>query len=404
MTTATPTTATAPAGVPLSLRGLRKQFPGARTAAVDGISLDVPAGAFLVLLGPSGCGKTTTLRMLAGLENPTGGQIRLGERTVADAEEGITLDPARRGVGMVFQSYALWPHKTVQANIEWPLQVAKWERGARRARVREVLGPLGIEELADRYPGEISGGQQQRVAIARTLAARPGVLLFDEPLSNLDAKLRVDTRAELMRIHRATGATSVYVTHDQVEAMTMATHVALMKDGRIEQFGAPAELLAAPRTAFTATFIGTPPATILQAEVVGLRLVVRGVDVGAAEPTLPDGPVQLMYRSSGPRLVDRADAARCLPATFVDQVPMAERWVLGVQLADGTRLSIAQDAPVPHRPGDAVTVQLPTRPEGCFTAAGHRIALPGGDGDPAEREALVVPTAAATAPSREGGR
>ncbi|HEX7350272.1 ABC transporter ATP-binding protein, partial [Brachybacterium sp.] len=371
-TLSAPLTPPAGSGVPITLTALRKDFGGrAGTAAVDDISLEVPAGAFLVLLGPSGCGKTTTLRMLAGLEKPTGGEIRFGERVVARGDGTAHLEPAERGVGMVFQSYALWPHKTVQGNIEWPLQVEKQSREMRRARVEEVLRMLGIEELAERYPGEISGGQQQRVAIARTIASRPGVLLFDEPLSNLDAKLRVDTRAELMRIHRATGATSVYVTHDQVEAMTMATHVALMKDGRIEQFGTPAELLAAPRTAFTATFIGTPPAAILQAEAVAQRLWVQGTDVGAADPSIPAGPVQLMYRSSGPRLVERT-AARCLAATFVDQVPMAERWVLGVELADGTRLSITQDAPVPHRPGDAVTVQLPARPETCFAADGNR--------------------------------
>lgn len=373
-------------GVPITLNALRKQFAGARdAAAVDGISLEVPAGAFLVLLGPSGCGKTTTLRMLAGLEDPTGGEIRFGERVVASGDGGVNLAPERRGVGMVFQSYALWPHKTVQGNIEWPLQVAGWDRQARRERVREVLGLLDIETLADRYPGEISGGQQQRVAIARTIAAQPGVLLFDEPLSNLDAKLRVDTRAELMRIHRATGATSVYVTHDQVEAMTMATHVALMKDGRIEQFGTPAELLLAPRTAFTATFIGTPPAAILQAEVVGPRLLVQDVEVGVAEGLLPDGPVQLMYRSSGPRLND-VPGPRCLPATFVDQVPMAERWVLGVQLADGTRMSITQDSPAAVLPGEEITVQLPARPEACFDASGRRLDLPPHDAGPGDSD------------------
>lgn len=358
-------------GVPITLQDLRKDFGSA--AAVDGISLEVPAGSFLVLLGPSGCGKTTTLRMLAGLEDPTGGEIRFGDRTVARGDGTVSVDSSRRGVGMVFQSYALWPHKTVRGNIEWPLQVAKWAREERRARVDEVLGLLDIDRLADRYPGEISGGQQQRVAIARTIAARPGVLLFDEPLSNLDAKLRVDTRAELLRVHRATGATSVYVTHDQVEAMTMATHVALLREGRIEQFGTPAELLATPATAFTATFLGTPPAAILPATALADRLLVGGRDMGERPEGLPEGPVQLMYRSSGPRLAE-VMGPRCLPATFVDQVPMAERWVLGVEVDGGIRVSISQDSPAPHRSGDAVIVQLPPAPEACFDASGHRLA------------------------------
>lgn len=360
-------------GLPISLIDLRKSYGAADgPAAVDGISLDVPAGAFLVLLGPSGCGKTTTLRMLAGLEDPSGGEIRFGDRPVARGDGSVQVDPAQRGAGMVFQSYALWPHKTVGGNIDWPLRVAGWPRDQRRRRVAEVLELLGIEDLAERYPGEISGGQQQRVAIARTIASRPGVMLFDEPLSNLDATLRVGTRAELMRIHRATGATSVYVTHDQVEAMAMATHVALMREGRIEQFGTPAELLAEPATAFTATFVGTPPAAILDGEVRARRLRIRGVDVGAAGPSLPEGAVQLMYRPSGPVLTDGPGPGR-LPAVFVDQVPMAERWVLGVEPTVGRRLSITQDAPTDHRPGDEVWIALPPQPAACFDVEGRRM-------------------------------
>ncbi|HXV92303.1 MAG TPA: ABC transporter ATP-binding protein, partial [Pseudonocardia sp.] len=303
---AIPPAATPPAAVPdagaapaagIRLRGLRKEF-GA-TAAVDGIDLEVPPGAFLVLLGPSGCGKTTTLRMLAGLESPTGGEIRFGDRVVAGS--GPELPPGRRDAGLVFQSYALWPHMTVRANVEWPLKVARQPRGRRRERVAEVLDLLAIGELAERYPGEISGGQQQRVAIARMIAPSPSVLLFDEPLSNLDAKLRVETRAELLRVHRATGATSVYVTHDQVEAMTMATHVALMRDGRIEQFGPPAELLAQPASDFVATFMGTPPANLFDAVVREGRLVLGDVgDIGGADLGPADGldegrPVRVMY-------------------------------------------------------------------------------------------------------------
>jgi len=356
------------ASASLTITDLRKDFGS--TAGVDGISIAVPAGSFLVLLGPSGCGKTTTLRMLAGLENPTGGEIRFGERVIARGDGSVDVPPADREAGLVFQSYALWPHKTVRQNIEWPLVVAKWDKAARRARVEQVLAMLAIPPLADRYPGEISGGQQQRVAIARMIAPEPKVLLFDEPLSNLDAKLRVDTRGELMRIHRTTGATSVYVTHDQVEAMTMATHIALMKDGRIEQFGTPRELLESPRTAFAATFIGTPPANILHCRVENGRLTASGVDCGPAPASAPGGVVQAMYRAHSLELVRDPLTPGCLPATFADQVPMADRWVIGADLADDTRVSIAQDFAADALAGDSVGIRIPECPDAVFDIDG----------------------------------
>ncbi|ADH68883.1 Maltose/maltodextrin import ATP-binding protein MalK [Nocardiopsis dassonvillei] len=355
----------------LTITDLRKDFGG--TAAVDGVSIEVPAGSFLVLLGPSGCGKTTTLRMLAGLENPTGGEIRFGDRVIARGDGTEIVPPAEREAGLVFQSYALWPHKTVRQNIVWPLTVAKWSKADRRARSEQVLSMLSIEDLADRYPGEISGGQQQRVAIARMIAPQPKVLLFDEPLSNLDAKLRVDTRGELMRVHRSTGATSVYVTHDQVEAMTMATHIALMKDGRIEQFGTPRELLESPRTAFAATFVGTPPANIIECRAGGGRLSALGADCGAAPASVPDGIVRAMYRAGSLGIDRDASAPGSLEAVFADQVPMADRWVVGVDLADGTRVNISRDTPVDLRPGDAAGLRLPEAPDAYFDAAGDRL-------------------------------
>lgn len=405
----------APRGASLSLKGLTKRF-GA-DAAVDDVTLEAPAGAFLVLLGPSGCGKSTTLRMLAGLEEPSAGEIRFGDRIVA-CGAGDSVPASKRNVGLVFQSYALWPHKTVAQNVEWPLSVAKIPRKHREQRVAEVLQLLGIEALASRYPGEISGGQQQRTAIARMIAPEPKVLLFDEPLSNLDAKLRVETRSELMRIHRATGATSVYVTHDQVEALTMATHIALMRDGRIEQFGSPRELIEEPETAFAATFMGTPPANVIGGVVRGGRLVVGGVDAGAAPEELaelaaqpgiqPPGasavasgepkrgrqsetPVQALYRSGSLELVEPADVAgdgmsrddrgwgdHVLVGTLVDQVPMAERWVVGIDVSDGTRVHVTTDGPCRVATGDAVGVRLPPVPEVCFDEFGQRFAPAGG--------------------------
>ncbi|SIO90151.1 ABC transporter ATP-binding protein [Nocardiopsis sp. JB363] len=352
----------------LTITDLRKDFGDA--PAVDGISIDVPEGSFLVLLGPSGCGKTTTLRMLAGLEDPTGGEIRFGDRVIAHGDGTEMVPPAEREAGLVFQSYALWPHKTVFQNVTWPLTVAKWSKEARRARGEEVLSLLSISDLADRYPGEISGGQQQRVAIARMIAPQPKVLLFDEPLSNLDAKLRVDTRGELMRVHRSTGATSVYVTHDQVEAMTMATHIALMKDGRIEQFGTPRELLESPRTAFTATFIGTPPANIIDCEVAGGRLSAFGVDCGPAPASVRGGALKAMYRAGSIEIDLGASASGCLEATFADQVPMADKWVVGVDLLDGTRVSVSRDTPVDLSPGDGIGLRPPQAPDAYFDVDG----------------------------------
>ena len=354
--------ATTPA---IELTGLRRDY-GA-TAAVDGIDLAVPPGSFLVLLGPSGCGKTTTLRMLAGLESPTGGEIRLGGRTVASGGRGVTVPPGKRGAGLVFQSYALWPHMTVRGNVEWPLKIAKLDRSRRAARATDVLRMLDIAELAGRYPGEISGGQQQRVAIARMLAPEPAILLFDEPLSNLDAKLRVETRAELLRIHRATGATSVYVTHDQVEAMTMATHVALMRHGRIEQFGSPADLLRRPASAFVAAFVGTPPANVLPAVVREGRYQRDGIGFGAS--SLPDGTeVRLMYRAESLAL----DPEGTLELEVIESSPLAGRWLL-TGSSGGDRVTVVETDEPALALGARARLRVPDQPDAVFDADGARM-------------------------------
>ena len=344
----------------IDLVGLHKRFGEVR--AVDGVDIAVPPGSFLVLLGPSGCGKTTILRMLAGLETPTGGEIRLNGTVVADGRRGTLLPPGRRDAGLVFQSYALWPHMTVSGNIEWPLKVRRWSQAARRQRVTEVLELLDIPELGDRYPGEISGGQQQRVAIARTIGPRPSILLFDEPLSNLDAKLRVEMRSELLRIHRATAATSVYVTHDQVEAMTMASHVAVMRRGRIEQFGAPRTLLADPATPFVASFIGTPPANLVPAEVIEGRFRYGGVDLGPAgeigEPSL------LMYRPETLQLVE-AEAPGVLRIEFGDATPVAGRDIV-TGWFEGNRLTAVVEQQPQASIGDPLYLRFPDRPQAVF--------------------------------------
>ncbi|HSB71101.1 MAG TPA: ABC transporter ATP-binding protein [Candidatus Methylomirabilis sp.] len=240
----------------LEVEGISKRFGGA--LAVADISLRVPAGAFLTLLGPSGCGKTTLLRMLAGLELPDSGLIRLGGRTVFSEREGCFVPPGDRGVGLVFQSYALWPHMTVFENMAFGLRVRRQDRATIAESVRRALAYMQLDGLEGRYPQELSGGQQQRVALARMLVARPKVFLMDEPLSNLDARLRMDMRGELKRIHRDAGSTTVYVTHDQGEALTLATHVAVMRAGRIEQMGSPREIYRRPASLFVADFVGSP--------------------------------------------------------------------------------------------------------------------------------------------------
>jgi multiple sugar transport system ATP-binding protein len=226
------------------------------TTAVSHVSLDIADGEFMVLLGPSGCGKSTLLRMIAGLEDPTTGDVFIGDQRVND------VLPKERDVAMVFQSYALYPHKSVQANIEFPLKVRDVGKGERGAQAKRAAEMLGLTPLLDRKPGALSGGQRQRVALARAIVRDPAVFCMDEPLSNLDAKLRGETRAELIALHQRLGSTIVYVTHDQVEAMTMGSRVAVMSEGLLQQVGTPQQVYDRPETVFVATFLGTPPMNI----------------------------------------------------------------------------------------------------------------------------------------------
>jgi multiple sugar transport system ATP-binding protein len=236
-----------------------KSFSGV-DALID-LELDVPDGTFLALLGPSGCGKTTALRILAGLEEPTSGSVFLGERNVT------RLQPKDRDVAMVFQSYALYPHKSVADNIAYPLRVRKVPKPERAERVADVARLLSIDGLLDRMPRALSGGQRQRVALARAIVREPRVFLMDEPLSNLDAQLRLQMRIEIKRLQKQLGVTTLYVTHDQVEAMTMADMVAVMHEGRLQQLAAPADLYARPVNLFVARFCGSPPMNVLEGDV-----------------------------------------------------------------------------------------------------------------------------------------
>jgi multiple sugar transport system ATP-binding protein len=261
---------------PVSLERVSKVYDGA-VRAVDDVSLAVEAGEFVVLVGPSGCGKSTLLRMIAGLETVTSGTVRIGERDVT------TVAPPDRDIAMVFQNYALYPHKTVGENLAFGLRQRKTPREEIERRVREMAAMLGLDELMGRRPAQLSGGQRQRVAMGRALVREPQVFLLDEPLSNLDAKLRTTMRAELARLHERLGITTVYVTHDQVEAMTLGQRVAVLRDGVLQQFGDPQELFHRPVNLFVAAFIGSPTMNLVSARCDGER-------VAFADSTLPLPP------------------------------------------------------------------------------------------------------------------
>ncbi len=243
------------------LENVSKRF--GRVVAVDKLNLQILSNSFITLLGPSGCGKTTILRMIAGLETPSEGRIVIGKKLVFDSEQGINLAPGKRDVGFLFQNYALWPHMTVYQNIAFGLENMRWEKDAIRDRVKELLAMLRIESLEERYPNELSGGQQQRGGIARTLAPGPKVLFMDEPLSNLDSKLRMEMRAELKRMHRDTDSTIVYVTHDQQEAMTLSTMVCVIDKGRLQQYAPPLPMYNSPANVFVADFLGNPSMNLI---------------------------------------------------------------------------------------------------------------------------------------------
>jgi len=245
----------------ITIKNLTKRF--GKVVAVDNVSLIIEPGSFLTLLGPSGCGKTTLLRCVAGLEDPDGGEIYIGDKLVFSYERGISLPAGQRDLGLVFQNYALWPHMTVYKNMAFALEIKKLPKDEIDLLVREALVEVHMAGYEDRYPREMSGGQQQRIALARMLAYRPKVFLMDEPLSNLDARLRMDMRAEIKRLHRVAGATTIYVTHDQVEALTMSSNIAVMKEGVLQQVDTPDTVYHYPANLFVADFIGNPKVNLL---------------------------------------------------------------------------------------------------------------------------------------------
>jgi ABC-type sugar transport system ATPase subunit len=247
------------------IKNLTKKF--GKVVAVNNVSLTVEPRSFLTLLGPSGCGKTTLLRCVAGLEDPDDGEIYIGDKLVYSHALGVSEPPGKRDLGLVFQNYALWPHMKVYKNMTFALEIQKLSKEDMDVRVKESLAEVKMDGYEDRYPREMSGGQQQRIALARMLAYRPKVFLMDEPLSNLDARLRMDMRSELKRLHFSSGATTIYVTHDQVEALTMSSDVAVMKEGVIQQMDTPDRIYHYPSNLFVADFIGNPKVNLLEGTV-----------------------------------------------------------------------------------------------------------------------------------------
>ena len=266
--------------VSIKLENVTKMF--GEVLAVDRLNLDIRDGEFIALLGPSGCGKTTTLLMIAGIYKPTKGYIYFDDKVVND------VPPKDRNIGMVFQSYALYPHMKVFDNIAFPLKLKKVSKDEIRRRVVKVAKLLGIEELLDRKPSQLSGGQQQRVALARAIVKEPDVFLMDEPLSNLDAKLRIQMRAELKKIQRELGITTIYVTHDQLEAMTMANRIAVLNRGKLQQYATPEELYRKPANMFVAGFIGSVPINFIDGEIIRSEDEIF-IDAGALKIGLSDG-------------------------------------------------------------------------------------------------------------------
>ena len=258
----------------ITIKNLTKRF--GNVAAVNNVSLTIEPGSFLTLLGPSGCGKTTLLRCISGLEDPNEGEIYIGDQLVFSHQKGISVAPGKRELGLVFQNYALWPHMNVYKNMTFALEMQKLSKEEMDKRVKASLAEVQMSGYEDRYPREMSGGQQQRIALARMLAYRPKVFLMDEPLSNLDARLRMDMRTELKRLHHISGATTIYVTHDQVEALTMSTDIAVMKEGVIQQMATPDKVYHFPNNLFVADFIGNPKVNLLPGIVSGKDTVSLG--------------------------------------------------------------------------------------------------------------------------------
>lgn len=365
--------------VPLVAANVNKQFTrvsGGATKALDGVSLEVDRGEMIVLLGPSGCGKTTLLRCIAGLEYPDSGTMTLGGKLVYDRSQKVSVPANRRDINMMFQTYALWPHMTLIDNVAYPLRVDGVKRSAARTRALEHLELVGIGHLGQQYPSQVSGGQQQRAALARTLVGAPSLVLFDEPLSNVDAKVRVSLRAEISRLHHDLGFAALYVTHDQSEALALGDRIAVMNNGQIAEFATPTELYSAPRTRFVAEFLGSAnvlTGTILDANDTEIRLrtesagaltAPRGA-LAASEPFPAE--IAIMWRPENSTVVPtssappRADVAS-ITGVVAETIYAGTHTDVTVTLADGRSLHAFAPGMNSHEAfaiDDHVSIQVP---------------------------------------------
>jgi len=334
----------------LKISGIRKCFGKGDNAVevLKRIDIDVAPGEFLILVGPSGCGKSTLLNIIAGLEEPTEGSISIGDRNV------VGVPPAQRDIAMVFQSYALYPTMSVAENIGFALEIRKVPKAERQARVAEVAAMLQIEHLLDRRPSQLSGGQRQRVAMGRALARNPQLFLFDEPLSNLDAKLRVEMRAEIKRLHQLSGITSVYVTHDQVEAMTLGSRIAVMKGGVLQQLGTPDEIYNRPANTYVATFIGSPTMNLIEGRAAGTgQFSIAGAQLAL---NAFGNAQQLTLLGLRPEHIRLNDAAAWRGVVNLVEPTGADTYVVVDTAAGKVTVRAAPQTQV--RPGDAVGLEI----------------------------------------------
>jgi sn-glycerol 3-phosphate transport system ATP-binding protein len=351
----------------ITLRNLEKAYGFGPKAnkVIHGVNAQINDGEFIVIVGPSGCGKSTLLRMVAGLEEITGGEIDIGGRVVND------LEPSERDIAMVFQNYALYPHMSVFDNMAYGLKIAKVPTAEIETRVQKAAKILELAALLQRKPRELSGGQRQRVAMGRAIVRQPQVFLFDEPLSNLDAKLRAATRLEIQKLHHELGITSLFVTHDQVEAMTLAQRMIVMNAGRIEQLGTPEQVYGQPASTFVASFIGSPPMNLMPGTVDGVRFSLDGQPLSLPAAAPRAGPLTLGVRPEHAELSPQG--AWPLRVEMLEMLG-AERLVYG--RLGGAAFTLRIDATlVPPKPGDVVPLHVPTQHLHWFDSqTGQRVA------------------------------
>ena len=349
----------------VTLNEVRKAYSGFEV--IHGIDLEVQSGEFLVLVGPSGCGKSTLLRMIAGLEEITDGTIAIGDRIVND------LPASQRNLSMVFQSYALYPHMSVRRNLAFGLSNLRMPKAEIERRVADAARILRIEDLMERKPRQLSGGQKQRVAIGRAIVREPQLFLFDEPLSNLDAELRVQMRVELANLYNRLGTTMIYVTHDQIEAMTMATRIVVLSKGNIEQVGTPYELYNFPQNRFVATFIGSPRMNMIEATASSGRAELPDFGSLALADGAPAGPISVGVRPEQLQLGEGSDLTANGSVRLVEY--LGSESYLHVALPSGAVLLVQVPGRAQHKIGDTVSVSLSARDAHYFDANGQRIGL-----------------------------